>query len=170
LVSILANSGALPFDLTLVRVTPHLSGINVSPGLSGLPDIWLDHMPNNLAWPIFSAKLKEIVDNHLNHDEDVYWISANVSGCGESREYYVPRLGTMHDVLDNDKTSYVTGTGHVIRPWFAATKLNNLSIFPLPQEYDLWKITSSLYFRESLKRAMEMEGVTGVAFEQVRVS
>jgi len=170
LISSLTESESLPFDFTLVNLTPHRNGLEVTNELSGIPDIWPDYMPNNLAWPLVSPKMKKIIDGHLTHDEELYWLSANVNGGGETREYYVVRFDSLHDGLDTEKTTYVPGTDHVIRPWFASAKLNDLSIFPLPQGFDLWRITSSLYVRESLKQALETERVTGVAFEQARVS
>ncbi|MEQ1607093.1 MAG: hypothetical protein ABL999_19685 [Pyrinomonadaceae bacterium] len=170
LVPKLVESSELPFDLTLVKLTPHRDGLDESRVLSGLPDIWPDYMPNRFVWPLCSAKLRRVIDRHLLHDEGLYWISAKISGGGETRDYYVVRFDTMHDVLDEKLTTFVPGTNHLIRPWFSIRKVNALSIFPKPSEFDLWRITSSLYVSESLKRDIEKEGVTGVAFEQARIS
>jgi hypothetical protein len=166
----LSNSTELPFDFTLVKITPEANGLEESKDLSSLSEIWFDYMPNYLAWPLLSPKMKEIVDVHLTHDEELYWLSATIHGDQETREYFVPRFGRMHDVLDCEKTVYVPGTKHVIKPCFASVKLNHLSIFPLPQEFGLWRITSSLYVSESLKMAFTKSGITGVAFEQAAVS
>lgn len=80
----LAKSSELPFDLTLVKLTPHRNGLDVSADISELTEIWPDYMPNNQAWPLFSANLRQIVDRRLIHDEGLYWISAKVTGAGET--------------------------------------------------------------------------------------
>ena len=170
LVSLLDDSVVLPFDLTLIKLIPHTSGIETSGDLSDLREIWLDYLPNSLAWPLVSEKLMQIIARQLIHDEDLFWISASVSTAAETRNYYVPRFGTMHDVLDWEKTTMVPKTKHIIRPVFSAAKLRELAIFPLPAENNLWKITSSLYVSDKLKKSMESENVTGVSFEQANLS
>ncbi|HRI05069.1 MAG TPA: hypothetical protein PLL77_15135 [Pyrinomonadaceae bacterium] len=166
----LVNSSELPFDLILVKLTPHRNGLDESSDLSGLRDAWPDYMPNRFAWPLCSAKLREVISRHLIHDEGLNWIPAKISGAGETREYYIARFDTMHDVLDNEKTTYVPETTHIIRPWFSIAKVNGLSIFPKPSDFDLWRITSSIFIRDSLKREIVNAGITGVAFEQAHIS
>lgn len=166
----LLNVSELPFDLTLVKLTPYSDGLSESSDLSGLRDIWPDYLPNQFAWPFCSVKLRKVIDRHLLHDEDLHWISATVSGAGETREYYVARFDTLHDVLDGEKTLAVPETGHIIRPWFSNEKIQELSIFPLPAEYDLWRITSSLYINRILKESIESENISGTMFEPARHS
>lgn len=166
----LVNSNELPFDLSLVKLNPSQSGLDISPDISDLPELWPDYMPNKLVWPLFSEKLRQIIDRHLIHDEDLHWIHANVSSAGETRNYYVARFDTMHDVLDEKMTTYVAETKTIIRPWFSAAKVNELSIFPKPKEHDLWRVSSSLYVSELLKRDIEVSGATGVTFEPARIS
>jgi|CXWL01.1.fsa_nt_gi hypothetical protein len=170
LIPTLISAAHLPFDLELVKLTPRRNSLDESHDLSNLLDIWPDYMPNIFAWPFCSAKLRAVIERQLLHDENLHWISAQISGGGEIREYYVIRFDTMHDVLDDEKTTYVPNTKHIIRPWFSMAKINDLSIFSLPSDFDLWRITSSLYVRNSLKLDIEKAGVTGVTFESVRIS
>ena len=167
-ISDLETSSTLPFSLRLVELTSTESGLSVSNVPANLPVDWLDYLPNSFAWPLFSPQLRAIVNARLTGDEGVDWLTADVIGMGKSRVYYLPRFERPLDVLDFGKTTFVSGTQHVIRPWFSLEKVKNYSMFPLPSEYNLWKITSSLYINEALKNDIQNKGLTGVSFERAR--
>jgi len=169
LVKDLNRESKLPFELYLLKLSVGKNGLIESNDLTGLNEIWLDYLPNSLAWPFFSEKLKDVVDKSLTGKENIDWITAKVNGNGEQREYYIPRFEKMLDVLDLEKTMFVENTDAVIRPCFSLTKINNFTVFHMPQSHDLWKITSSLYVNETLKKAIQKEKFTGINFEKTRV-
>jgi len=166
----LDNANELPFDLELVKLSSGKKGLIKSDDLSSLKEIWLDYQPNSLAWPLFSEKLKTIITMNLTGKEGINWITAKVIGNSEQRIYYIPRFEKMLDVLDIQKTMYIQGTDHVIRPVFSISKISLYNIFHQPEAFNFWKITSGLYVSEAIKKAIQKEKLIGVAFEKVSVS
>jgi hypothetical protein len=159
----------LPFDLVLKKVTMGSSGIQVSNDLTGVKHFWLDYQPNNLAWPLMSIRMKELVSHHLNGNEGVEWIKVNVLLGSERRDYFIPRFQRKLDVLDEQKTIFVKGSRHIIKPVYSLEKVIDYNFFHKPQE-QFWEITSSLIVSEELKLAMQKEKLIGVDFEKVVVS
>jgi hypothetical protein len=160
----------LPFGLNLVKLTVGKNGLIESNDLSDLKEIWLDYQPNSLAWPLMSEKLKSVIENTLTGHEGVGWISAIVKTPNEQRTYYIPIFSKMLDVLDTQKTMFVQGTDHIIRPVFSLSKVDKYSIFHRPSSHSLWKITSGLYVSEALKKAIQKEKLTGLDFEKTSVA
>ena len=162
------NVMELPFDFILKKVTKGKSGIHVSEDISELNNLWVDYQPNNLAWPLMSEKMKDIIIENLTGRESILWINARIKTKDESKTYYVPCFKEKLDVLDEQKTVFVPGTKHIIKPVFSLNKVVIYSLFHKPQ--DFWEITSGLYISESLKKAMQKEQITGVGFEKTSVS
>lgn len=158
-----------PVDFQLIKLTVEKNGLKESDNLNDLNEIWLDYIPNSLAWPFMSLKLKSIIERHLTGNENINWISAKVSGNNEERTYYIPRFEKMLDVLDIEKTMFVNGTDLIIKPFFSLSKIRNFAIFHKPSSHNLWKITSGLYINELLKKAIQKENISGIQFEKVRV-
>lgn len=156
----------LPFNLELFKLSDDKNGIIKSNDLTSLKEIWLDYQPNNLAWPLMSEKLKTTIEKYLTGNEGLDWISVKVTGNGEQRVYYIPRFENMLDVLDTEKTMFVQGTDRIIRPCFSLMKINKYAVFHQPSSHNLWKITSSLYFNELLKKGIQKEKLTGMDFEK----
>jgi len=170
LIPIIEKRKEVPFEFMLVKLTLTKDGLVRSSDLSGLKDIWLDYLPNSLAWPIFSEKLKNIVAENLNSNECIDWIPAKVNGAEEQRRYFIPSFTRMLDVLDSQKTIYIRGTDRIIRPCFSFEKIKNYNFFHKPAHFNLWKITSGLYVSEKMKKAIQKEKITGVTFEKTMVS
>ncbi|MCB9235035.1 MAG: hypothetical protein H6581_25500 [Bacteroidia bacterium] len=169
---ILALNGInkVPFELKMVKVDVGKSGIIVTDDLSGLKEIWLDYQPNNLAWPLMSEKLKAVIESNLSGLEQLDWIECRLNGVNEDRTYFIPRFNILLDVLDRQKTMFVFGTDHIIKPVFEGSKIRSYSIFPKPLSHDLWKITPGLYVSDALKQTMQKAKISGMVFEKVSVS
>lgn len=159
----------LPFELFLRKVTTGKGGLQVSENLSEIKYLWQDYQPNNLAWPLMSEKMKNVISTHLTGKEGLVWIKAIVNGANEVKEYFIPRFLQKLDVLDEQKTIFVPGTMHIIKPVFSLSKISQFSIFHKSQEF-FWEITSGLYVSETLKNAIQKEKLTGVDFEKTTVS
>jgi len=161
---------SLPFELSLVKLDVGKNGLIESKDLTDMKDIWLDYQPNSLAWPLMSERLKSLIEANLKGNEQVDWITCKVKNGNEERPYFILRFNKILDVLDMQKTMFVQGTDHIIRPVFATSKISSYNIFSKPSSHDLWKITSGLYVSESLKKAIQKEKITGFDFEKVTVS
>ena len=170
LISELNGINRLPFELSLVKLDVGKNGLIENNDLSDLKEIWLDYQPNNLAWPLMSERLKLVIEANLTGNEQIDWIECKVKNGNEERAYFILRFNKMLDVLDMQKTMFVQGTDHIIRPVFASSKISAYSIFSKPSSHDLWKITSGLYVSDALKKAIQKVKLTGVDFEKTTVS
>jgi hypothetical protein len=160
----------LPFDLGLVKLSIGKNGLIESNDLGDLTEIWLDYQPNSLAWPLMSERLKTTIESQLTGNESIDWITAIIKGNGEQKIYYVPRFNKMLDVLDMQKTMFVQGTDHIIRPVFSISKIGLYSMFSKPSSHNLWRITSGLYVSEAIKKAIQKQKLTGLDFEKTSIS
>ena len=160
----------LPFEFQLKRVKETRDGIITDENLSALNEVWLDYQPNSLAWPLMSEKLKSLIEANLTGNEQIDWIQCKVKSRSEERTYFILRFNKMLDVLDMQKTMFVQGTDHIIRPVFASLKISTYSIFSKPSSNDLWKITPGLYVSDVLKKTLQKAKLTGMDFEKVTVS
>lgn len=166
----LNDSSRLPFELVLVKLSVGKNGIIESKDFSDLKEVWLDYQPNSLAWPLMSEKLKILIEANLTGNEQIDWLMCNVKTENEERPYFILRFNKMLDVLDMQKTMFVQGTDHIIRPVFASSKIIDYSVFNKPSSYDLWRITSGVYISEALKKAIKKAKLTGMDFEKTSVS
>ena len=166
----LEGKTSLPFDFQLMKLTEGDNNLVKSSDLTGVEPIWLDYQPNDMAWPLMSERMMLIIMNHLTGQECIDWLSCIVKGADDQRTYYVLRFNKLLDVLDKDKTIYVNGTDHIIKPVFALSRILNYSIFPKPLSHGLWKFTSGLHINEALKKELKKQKITGIDFEKVSVS
>jgi hypothetical protein len=159
----------LNFNLTLIKLTVGRKGLLKSDDLSDIKNVWQDYQLNSLAWPLFSLRLKTVIENELTGAEGIDWIMANINGKEEQKTYYIPRFKQMLDVLNLQETMYVQGTNHIIKPVFSFEKIKKYAIFSEPSNRDYWKITSGLYISETLKKAIVKAKITGVEFNKTTV-
>lgn len=169
LIQQLEGKTTAPFDFELKLVTETADGIIVSKDVSKVIDIWRDYQPNNLAWPLFSAKLKSVIESNLTNQEGVDWIKCYIKGPNERRTYYILRFNKIFDVLDIKNTIFVQGTDHLIKPCFSYHKIKQFQIFTTPFTNNLWKITPGIYISNYLKMNIQKEKIKGVSFEQTLV-
>lgn len=159
----------VPFELELFKLSSGRTGLIKSTYLDDLQYIWLDYQPNSLAWPLFSERLKEIFSRNLSGLEGLDWIKARINGNDEQRVYFIPRFEKKLDVIDENKTKYITGTDRIIVPHFSSIKIDKYAVFHKPQAHNFWKITPELYISDDLKKAIQKERIIGVSFEKVIV-
>jgi len=155
-----------PLDHELIS---ELEGKDELPfGLELREGILVDYLGNSLAWPLMSEKMRMVIERNLTGEEGISWIKANVKARGDIFDYYVLRFRKKLDVLDMNKTTFVTGTDHVIKPCFSLAKIRIYSLFNVPQSHNLWKITIAIYINDKLRKDMIREGLSGIAFSEVR--
>ncbi len=161
----LTGVSELPYQFNLMRLSVGKKGLIRSEDLSGVPEIWLDILPNSFAWPLYSEGLKAIIEKHLTGREVIEWIKAPINGPAEQRFYYIPVFQKKLDVLDTQKTKYLMGSESVLIPCFSYSKVKNYSLFHIPTSGLLWKIRNG-YISESLKKAIQKENLQGIHFEK----
>lgn len=119
LIGALRESEVMPFDFTLKALTVKSDGIHYSNDFSRVETIWLDYQPNSLAWPLFSERLKILIDKMLTGKEGLKWISCNICYGKETRIYYIPHFIKELDVLNKDKCLY-SNNGGLIKPVYSS--------------------------------------------------
>ncbi len=162
------KSGELPFDFTLKALIVERGGIRYSNDFSLVKKVWADYQPNSLAWPLFSEKLRSLVEENLTGKEAVKWIPCNVCCSDECREYYIPLFTKELDVLDEEKCFY-SGNGCLVKPAFSSLKIKDYGIFPKPAKNNLWRITSAVYVSEKMRNEVKKAKMPEICFEPVLV-
>lgn len=159
---------SFPKEFTLKKVTETSKGIDVSEDLNGEEEIWLDYLPNNLAFPLISERLKEIIADEISEKESINWIEAIVNYKEISKKYFVPLFTKALDVLDKEKTKYIPGTDHIMKPFFSAEKLMKYKLFhkPSSEEY-LFKVTPDIYVSEDIEKIISRENMSGILLEKI---
>jgi hypothetical protein len=170
LIQILTSKDKLPFELSLVKLNVGKNGLIESNDLSDLKEIWLDYQPNSLAWPLMSEKMKSVINSNLTGNEQIDWIECKVKNGNEEQAYFILRFNKMLDVLDKQKTMFVQGTDHIIKPVFSLSKIKDYNIFPKPSSHDLWKITPGIYISDLLRKAIIKAKLTGIEFSKTSVA
>jgi hypothetical protein len=159
-----APKGTLGYELE-----KELRGKHELPFTLSLDDdaLLLDYLPNTLAWPLMSERLKNLISDILTGNEGLDWVSAKVSHKGQILPYYVPRFLKQLDILDRSKTiSAGKENEAIVKAHLSLSKVKNLTFFPLPD----WRINCSNIVSEFLKKKIEKAGLTGMRFSKVSAS
>jgi hypothetical protein len=167
----LLTANELPFDLTLKKVTFGPAGSTESDDLSGLAHVWVDYQPNSLAWPVVSARLREVIDQQASGLEHHEWVPVHVHGRGEaSRPYYLLRFQQPNDVLDYEQSTFHRPDDRpalLVKPVFVQEKIAPLCVFAGDPEQ--WQITSHLFVSQAVRAAAKRAGLVGLHYEPCRV-
>jgi hypothetical protein len=161
----LRNSKEMPFEFELVMLTHGKDGLVTDKDLSTLNKKWFDYQYNDLAWPIFSEKLMKIIQNNLSGNENLTWIECKINSMEENRIYYIPKFSKELDVLNINKTMYVSGTNHIIKPYYSLNKIENYAVFPRPSTF--WEIPISIIVNQKIKEIIEKEHISEIVFTEV---
>lgn len=125
----------------------------------------LDYLPNTIAWPLMSERLKELISESLTGQEGLSWIVARVK-CGVNEtKYFIPRFSRELDILEKSKSIFA-GRDFLVKAHLSLKKVKNYAFFPLP---DL-PFTSRNVVSEELKKRIEQSNLTGINFERVLAS
>ncbi|WP_299550655.1 DUF1629 domain-containing protein [Seonamhaeicola sp.] len=169
LIPVLELKNSFPEDFTLKKITETSKGIDVSEDFNGESEIWLDYLPNDLAFPLMSKRMKKIINDKISEREAIKWIEAKVNYKGNSKEYFVPLFTKALDVLDVKRTKYVPGTDHIIKAFFSKEKVIKYNLFHKPASEDhLFKITSDIYVSSEIEKVITKEKLSGILLEEIK--
>jgi len=166
----LEGKTSFPYKFELKKIIETEDGLVISDDFSNLAEIWPDYLPNNLAWPLMSERLKNIINDHLSGKEGINWISAYVGYKEEERLYYIPRFNKKLDVLDFEKTKYIPGTDQIVSPCFSLKKIQCYVIFHNDLTHELWKITPFLNVSDDIRKLIKKNGLKGMDFVKLKVA
>lgn len=158
----------LPVNFVLKRLSVDENGLNVSSNLTGIQNLWPDNLNNDMAWPLFSERLKSIIATTLTGKEQLKWLVCSVVLNEESRKYYLPIFHSKFDILDETRCIY-DDYGCIIKYVYSSLKVQPYSIFPEPDYNNWWEISPVLYVSEVLKKAIQKAKLTGLVMEKATV-
>lgn len=164
----LMSSDKMPFEFELKMLTHSKKGIVITDDTSSLEKKWFDYQYNDLAWPIFSEKLMKIIDDNLDKSDNLSWIKCTINSNEEKKTYFIPKFLKKPDLLDTNKTIYVPGTDHVIKPCYSLLKVQKYAVFPKPSAF--WEIPTSIIVNKQIKEAIIRQGISEIEFEEVLIS
>ena len=129
-----------------------------------------DYLANDRPFDLCSPKLRDVLDNTKSEYDELQWLRAIVrKESGEEREYYILHLPQGYDVLDKEKTVYLS----------AVDKLHNNPIKPvisrkLAEKHHVFKFEGASSIRlsvsERVKKAIQDAKCEGIRFEREPVS
>ena len=146
----------------LVKLTIEADGISVNDDLSGVDQLWMDWIPNQFAWPMFSEKLKNLIVISLQPHQKTHWIKCDVTYNEECRFYYIPVYKFDDEVLDLEKTEFVDDTDLILDPVFKHDVIDKLDFFYIPFKDGFER---DLYISDKVKCMLVREGISGVSFD-----
>ena len=126
---------------------------------------WPDFIANSLAWPLFSERMKNVIQENLKGTEGVYWLPVNINTKKEKVTYYLTCFESKLDVLDMNKSKFVGSM--TVLPVFSLKKIIKFEIFQPPSS--LWKISPLIYVSEKIRAVLEEKNMRGLKFEDTRI-
>lgn len=163
------KNGNVDFELRLVSQSIGKNGLGISDDLSKINVLWSDYLPNSLAWPLMSEKLKLIIDENTVDNDKIEWLKIKIIGNKEKKDYYILKFKEFNDVLDVKNTIYAEKSLDVLEPSFSKQKVQDLNILTIPSNFEYNKITTLLFVGDKIKKAIKNKEITGIAFEKYRI-
>ena len=132
----------------------------------GLSNDFMDILSNDLGYTMMSERIKRIIDKHLTGKESLRWLSVVVKGKTLEKEYYIPVFEKYLDTLDKSKTIYIPDTNLIVKAAYDYEKVKQYAIFHDPGDSE-WQMSYFISVNDSIKRAIEKEGIPGLEFERI---
>jgi hypothetical protein len=120
-----------------------------------------DYLATNWCNRLCSKRLRDILQDAASAEDELQWLDVEVYNERESRPYAILHFPHPPDVLNMNKTIHSGDV--IIKPVFSKAKLGNRRIFCYPLQ------TVSFFVADSVKRAVEAAGCTGMGFSPARV-
>ncbi len=130
-----------------------------------------DYLDNIYNWPIFSERMKKILDDLNIKGVQFFPINIKQKKTNENLSgYYIFNICNLVEALDLEKSEYQNSVTNpsiimgVTHPVLKEDKVNGIGILRL-QEYK-----ESIFISERLKKAMVERNITGCSFREVKLS
>ncbi len=166
LFKLIERKNKLPFSCVVKKYVNEIDKSYPTDNFENVKLIWADFIGNIDSLPMFSKKMKNVIDNYLTSKNNIHWKEAKVDKFdGENRTYYLPWFNEKMDVLDNEKTTYKEIEGHklLFTAYYDYEKVKDLHFFHKPNTF--YQLPTAFYVSEELKNEIEKQQLTGVEFE-----
>lgn len=126
--------------------------------------VFSDCTPQFGGGPIFSKKLRDIINQFVPQD-GIEWIHLKVENKdGSPHDGYVPRLVPRPDMWEFlHESSIITEHGDIMVPRLSTEKLQNIHYVQFVES------TNRFYISEELKQAIQEAKCTGIGFEKIKM-
>ena len=139
-------TGRLPFTLTLMDIIFKNGKRYISDDLTGLKTIWTDCLLNSALLFLCSENLRDVIDNNMKGYNYIKWITCDVVGQEECRQYFFPLFTERLDLLDKGGD-------------WDKRKTAKFPLITLPEWFN-WRISNSFYVSEEMRKAIKKSGAT----------
>lgn len=129
-----------------------------------------DYLQNDMGWPIFSEKFKEVITPFLAN-LDTHWVSVQIEDDkGNKHKYNVLKFNKKPDILNMIETIFVDvddidelDEPLVVKAVLSKEKVKKLDVFIVPDS------NFQIIFSEGVKSEIEKNSITGINFSKVPV-
>jgi len=121
-----------------------------------------DFLPNNIGYPLFSEKFKNLLVGEINC-ESCKWVRVNVlNEDGDIFAFYFLCFSKDIDILDY-KRSIITMDDMVVKPVISLEKIKGIDVVNIP------KSVSRILVSEKVKKVVDNSDLLGFAFTKAPV-
>jgi len=163
-----------------IRDVQYFKGTDEIPCIFELEDgILGDYLCNDMGYPLFSAKLRNIVETHIQNVLPTRWLNVKVKDTnGEIVIYYMPLYENFIDTVDYEISSRLDN-GEIIYPTYSLKKIKDLDFFPSHEDPDEFaphetkyahRIDNDFIISKKFKKILLENKITGICFERARVN
>jgi hypothetical protein len=123
-----------------------------------------DYLANDLGWRLCSEKLMHVIERCRGESDAIVWLPLYVEDAyGNKKPYFVLHLPDKLDILDKEKTIFVTGEV-IVKGVLDSSKVEGRCVFSFPGDM------LRLIVAQEVKEIIEQAGCTGIEFSKVPVN
>lgn len=119
-----------------------------------------DYLASDLGCRLCSERLRSILQENASPDDELQWLDIEVSRGSERRVYSILHFPNPPDIVS--KEGSIFAGDFVVKPVLLRAAIGNHTVFSYPKAGELM-----LFVAESVKRAIEAVGCTGIEFSRV---
>ena len=122
-----------------------------------------DLQPNDAGVKLVSSRMRELISQHKAPIDRIEWLPVRIEGNGEIREYAIPHLFDVLDVVDRSRSILNPSSGAVVKPYLRLSAIDGHRVFTYSNSTGL-----IILFRDTVYDALRL--CTGCVFSKVRAS
>lgn len=156
---------------TLAEIIDEIKNVSELPFEFILKDgIKSDFISTNICLPLFSKKFMESINEFIDENHKIEWVSAKLKCNGKYLNYYVPKFTVVMKVLDSEKTITTNYEGIIglVKAVFAKEKIKKFHFFPafeipfFSNEIEPVLFTQSIVLSKKLKAHLKNNKISGI--------
>ena len=139
--------------------------------------MWADYLRSDLGYPLFSTRLKNLLEEYVPIKLYSRWIRVRVKAFQQDEVvvYYIPLFENLTDVIDYDHSN--CDDNDVYTAYYSLKKIKELDFFAVHSELNLQEIkdnnsvprdiSSDFIISKSLKDRLINNQITGIVYRRI---